>query len=94
MPPVNRTDIGREVIRIGLPGCQYGVSATKGDNVALNISVAADLKPDAASLTEGRRVAIDGVLRIKEGAGEASVLFQPLGRGTIELDLWRSPASR
>ena len=63
-------------------GCQRRFRL-QGDAVTLNISVAAD-KADAASLTEGRRVAIDGVLRIK-GAPEKRQYFN-LSAETIELD--------
>lgn len=51
-------------------GLSVQVPATKGDPVTYNISVAAD-NADMASLTVGRRVAIDGVLKIK-GAPEKS----------------------
>lgn len=84
---VRQTSDGKSFVAFGL---SVTVPATKGDAVTLNISVAAD-KADAASLTEGRRVAIDGVLRIK-GAPEKRQYFN-LSAETIELDLWRSPAS-
>lgn len=77
---VRQTSDGKSFVAFGL---SVTVPATKGDAVTFNISVAAD-KADAASLTEGRRVAIDGVLRIK-GAPEKRQYFN-LSAETIELD--------
>lgn len=71
----------------GKPFVAFGVSvdipSTKGDSVTVNISVAAD-NADVASLTQGRRVAIDGVLKIK-GAPERKQYFN-LSAESIELD--------
>lgn len=64
-------------------GLSVQVPATKGDLVTYNISVAAD-NADMASLTIGRRVAIDGVLKIK-GAPEKKQYFN-LSAETITLD--------
>ena len=81
MPPVSeQTSDGKSFVAFGL---SVTVPATKGMPSPSNISVAAD-KADAASLTEGRRVAIDGVLRIK-GAPEKRQYFN-LSAETIELD--------
>lgn len=77
---VKQTADGKSFVAFGLT---VTVPATKGDVVSLNISVAAD-NADIASLTEGRRVAIDGVLKIK-GAPEKRQYFN-LAAEKIELD--------
>lgn len=64
-------------------GMSVEVSSTKGDAVSVNISVAAD-SADAAVLTQGRRVAVDGVLKIK-GAAEKKTYFN-LSAENIALD--------
>lgn len=64
-------------------GISVAVPATQGETVTLNISVAAD-NADVASLTQGRRVAIDGVLKIK-GAPDRKQYFN-LSAENIELD--------
>lgn len=59
------------------------VPSTKGDVVPVIISVAAD-NADAAVLTQGRRVSVDGVLKIK-GAAEKKTYFN-LSAENIALD--------
>lgn len=77
---VKQTSDGKSFVAFGL---SVGVPSTKGDPVTLNISVAAD-NADMASLTEGRRVTIDGVLKIK-GAPDRKQYFN-LSAEKIELD--------
>lgn len=77
---VKQTADGKSFVAFGL---SVAVPATKGDAVTINISVAAD-NADAASLIEGRRVAIDGVLKIK-GVPEKRQYFN-LSAVNIELD--------
>lgn len=64
-------------------GMSVDVPSTKGDAVPVIISVAAD-NADAAALTQGRRVAVEGVLKIK-GAAEKRTYFN-LSAEKIELD--------
>ena len=59
------------------------VPATKGDQIPIYISVAAD-NADVNALTQGRRVAIDGVLKVR-GAAEKKMYFN-LSAASIELD--------
>ena len=59
------------------------VPATKGDQIPIYISVAAD-NADVNALTQGRRVAIDGVLKVR-GAAEKKMYFN-LSATSIELD--------
>lgn len=77
---VRQTAEGKSFVAFGL---SVAVPATKGDAVNINISVAAD-NADVASLAEGRRVAVDGILKIK-GAPEKRQYFN-LSAETIELD--------
>lgn len=77
---VKETADGGQFVAFGL---SVQVPATKGDPMTYNISVAAD-NADMASLTVGRRVAIDGVLKIK-GAPEKRQYFN-LSAETITLD--------
>ena len=77
---VRQTAEGKPFVAFGL---SVAVPATKGDAVTLNISVAAD-NADVASLAEGRRVAVDGILKIK-GAPEKRQYFN-LSAENIELD--------
>lgn len=83
---VNRAASVRQTVE-GKPFVAFGLSvavpATKGDAVTLNISVAAD-NADVASLAEGRRVAVDGILKIK-GAPEKRQYFN-LSAENIEFD--------
>ena len=64
-------------------GMSVDVPSTKGDVVPVIISVAAD-NADAAVLTQGRRVSVDGVLKIK-GAAEKKTYFN-LSAENIALD--------
>lgn len=84
---VRQTAEGKSFVAFGL---SVAVPATKGDAVNINISVAAD-NADVASLAEGRRVAVDGILKIK-GAPEKRQYFN-LSPKTSSLTQWRSPAS-
>ena len=77
---VRHTADGKSFVAFGL---SVAVPATKGDAVTLSISVAAD-NADVASLAEGRRVAVDGILKIK-GAPEKRQYFN-LSAENIELD--------
>ena len=62
---VKQTADGKSFVAFGM---SVEVPSTKGDAVSVNISVAAD-SADAAVLSQGRRVAVDGLLKIK-GAAE------------------------
>ena len=77
---VRQTAEGKPFVAFGL---SVAVPATKGDAVNINISVAAD-NSDVASLAEGRRVAVDGILKIK-GAPEKRQYFN-LSAENIDLD--------
>ena len=77
---VKQTSDGKSFVAFGL---SVDVPSTKGDAVSVNISVAAD-NADAAVLTQGRRVAVDGVLKIK-GAAEKKTYFN-LSVANIALD--------
>lgn len=77
---VKSTSDGKIFVAFGL---SVDVPSTKGDAVPVIISVAAD-NADAAALTQGRRVAVEGVLKIK-GAAEKRTYFN-LSAEKIELD--------
>lgn len=77
---VKQTADGKSFVAFGM---SVDVPSTKGDAVSVNISVAAD-SADAAVLTQGRRVAVDGVLKIK-GAAEKKTYFN-LSAENIALD--------
>lgn len=77
---VKQTADGKNFVAFGM---SVEVPSTKGDAVSVNISVAAD-SADAAALTQGRRVAVDGVLKIK-GAAEKKTYFN-LSAENIALD--------
>ena len=77
---VKQTADGKSFVAFGM---SVEVPSTKGDAVSVNISVAAD-SADAAVLTQGRRVAVDGVLKIK-GAAEKKIYFN-LSAENIALD--------
>ncbi len=77
---VKQTVDGKSFVAFGM---SVEVPSTKGDAVSVNISVAAD-SADAAALTQGRRVAVDGVLKIK-GAAEKKTYFN-LSAENIALD--------
>lgn len=77
---VKSTSDGKSFAAFGL---SVDVPSTKGDAVPVIISVAAD-NADVAALTQGRRVAIEGVLKIK-GAAEKRTYFN-LSAAKIELD--------
>lgn len=77
---VKQTADGKNFVAFGM---SVEVPSTKGDAVSVNISVAAD-SADAAVLTQGRRVAVDGVLKIK-GAAEKKTYFN-LSAENIALD--------
>lgn len=77
---VRQTADGKSFVAFGL---SVPVPATKGDAVNINISVAAD-NADVTSLAEGRRVAVDGILKIK-GAPEKRQYLN-LSAENIELD--------
>lgn len=62
---VKQTADGKNFVAFGL---SVELPSTKGDAVPVNISVAAE-SADVEALTLGRRVSIDGVLKIK-GAAE------------------------
>lgn len=78
---VKQTADGKSFVAFGM---SVEVPSTKGDAVSVNISVAAD-SADAAVLTQGRRVSVDGVLKIK-GAAEKKTYFK-LSAENIALDL-------
>lgn len=78
---VKQTADGKSFVAFGM---SVEVPSTKGDAVSVNISVAAD-SADAAVLTQGRRVSVDGVLKIK-GAAEKKTYFN-LSAENIALDL-------
>lgn len=77
---VKQTSDGKSFVVFGL---SVDVPSTKGDAVPVNISVAAE-NADVSALTQGRRVSIEGVLKIK-GAPEKKNYFN-LSVGNIELD--------
>lgn len=77
---VKQTADGKSFVAFGM---SVEVPSTKGDAVSVNISVAAD-SADATVLTQGRRVAVDGVLKIK-GAAEKKTYFN-LSAENIALD--------
>ena len=77
---VKQTADGKRFVAFGM---SVEVPSTKGDAVSVNISVAAD-SADAAVLTQGRRVAVDGVLKIK-GAAEKKTYFN-LSAENIAID--------
>lgn len=77
---VKQTSDGKSFVAFGL---SVDVPSTKGDAVPVNISVAAE-NADVAALTQGRRVSIEGVLKIK-GAPEKKTYFN-LSAGNIEMD--------
>ena len=74
------TNDGKSFIVFGLA---VDVPSTRGDQVPIYISVAAD-NADVAMLTQGRRVSIDGVLKVR-GAAEKKMYFN-LSATNIELD--------
>lgn len=77
---VKQTADGKNFMAFGL---SVDVPSTKGDAVPVNISVAAE-NADVTALTQGRRVSIEGVLKIK-GAAEKKTYFN-LSADTIEMD--------
>lgn len=77
---VKSTSDGKTFVAFSL---SVDVPSTKGDAVPVIISVAAD-NADVAALTQGRRVAVEGVLKIK-GAAEKRTYFN-LSAEKIELD--------
>lgn len=77
---VKQTADGKNFVAFGM---SVDVPSTKGEVVPVIISVAAD-NADAAVLTQGRRVAVDGVLKIK-GAAEKKTYFN-LSVANIALD--------
>lgn len=77
---VKSTSDGKTFVAFGL---SVDVPSTKGDAVPVIISVAAD-NADVSALTQGRRVAVEGVLKIK-GAAEKRTYFN-LSAEKIELD--------
>lgn len=77
---VKQTADGKSFVAFGM---SVDVPSTKGEVVPVIISVAAD-NADAAVLTQGRRVAVDGVLKIK-GAAEKKTYFN-LSVANIALD--------
>ncbi|HBN64049.1 MAG TPA: hypothetical protein DD424_09030 [Porphyromonadaceae bacterium] len=77
---VKSTSDGMTFVAFGL---SVDVPSTKGDAAPVIISVAAD-NADVAALTQGRRVSVEGVLKIK-GAAEKRTYFN-LSAGKIELD--------
>lgn len=77
---VKQTADGKIFVAFGM---SVDVPSTKGDVVPVIISVAAD-NADAAVLTQGRRVSVDGVLKIK-GAAEKKTYFN-LSAAEITLD--------
>ena len=77
---VKHTADGKSFVAFGM---SVDVPSTKGDVVPVIISVAAD-NADAAVLTQGRRVSVDGELKIK-GAAEKKTYFN-LSAENIALD--------
>lgn len=77
---VKSTSDGKNFVAFSL---SVEVPSTKSDAVPVIISVAAD-NADVATLTHGRRVAVEGVLKIK-GAAEKRTYFN-LSAEKIELD--------
>lgn len=77
---VKHTADGKSFVAFGM---SVDVPSTKGDVVPVIISVVAD-NADAAVLTQGRRVSVDGVLKIK-GAAEKKTYFN-LSAENIALD--------
>lgn len=77
---VKQTVDGKSFVAFGL---SVDVPSTKGDAVPVNISVTAE-NADVAALTQGRRVSIEGVLKIK-GAAEKRTYFN-LSADKIEMD--------
>lgn len=77
---VKQTSDGKSFVAFGL---SVDVPSTKGDVVPVNISVAAE-NADVAAFTQGRRVSIEGVLKIK-GAAEKRTFFN-LSADKIEID--------
>ena len=77
---VKQTADGKSFVAFGM---SVDVPSTKGEVVPVIISVAAD-NVDAAVLTQGRRVSVDGVLKIK-GAAEKKTYFN-LSAENIALD--------
>lgn len=77
---VKQTSDGKSFVAFGL---SVDVPSTKGDAVPVHISVAAE-NADVAALTQGRRVSIEGVLKIK-GAAEKRTFFN-LSADKIEID--------
>lgn len=77
---VKQTADGKSFVAFGM---SVDVPSTKGDVVPVIISVAAD-NADVAVLTQGRRVSVDGVLKIK-GATEKKTYFN-LSAENITLD--------
>lgn len=77
---VKQTADGKSFVAFGM---SVDVPSTKGDVVPVIISVAAD-NADVAVLTQGRRVSVDGVLKIK-GAAEKKTYFN-LSAENITLD--------
>lgn len=77
---VKQSADGKSFVTFGL---SVDVPSTKGDAVPVNISVAAE-NAEVAVLTQGCRVAINGVLKIK-GAPEKKTYFN-LSADNIEID--------
>lgn len=77
---VKQTADGKSFVAFGL---SVDVPSTKGDTVPVNISVAAE-NADVTALTQGRRISIEGVLKIK-GAAEKKTYFN-LSADKIEMD--------
>lgn len=77
---VKQTADGKSFVAFGL---SVDVPSTKGDAVPVNISVAAE-NADVTALTQGRRISIEGVLKIK-GAAEKKTYFN-LSADKIEFD--------
>lgn len=77
---VKQTADGKSFVAFGM---SVEVPSTKGDAVSVNISLAAD-SADAVVLTQGRRVVVDGVLKIK-GVAEKKTYFN-LSAENIALD--------
>lgn len=67
---VKQTSDGKSFVAFGL---SVDIPSTKGAAVPVNISVAAE-NADVAALPQGRRVSIEGVLKIK-GAPEKKTYF-------------------
>ena len=62
------------------------VPATKGDQIPIYISVAAD-NADVNALTQGRRVAIDGVLKVRGAAEKSSRSASEVSRKNMYFNL-------